>query len=90
MSPSPDSPQSVMVKLRLQATTLDLIDQAATALGKDRNEFIVDAARDESEAVLLDRCCFRLDTKAFAAFTAALDKPSADSLRLRRLLRPCR
>jgi uncharacterized protein (DUF1778 family) len=48
---------------------------------------MVEAARREAESVLLDRCYFTLDEKAFAAFTAALEKPPADNRRLRRLLR---
>jgi uncharacterized protein (DUF1778 family) len=84
---NPSSIRDATVNLRLQASARDLIDRAATALGKSRTEFMVEAARREAESVLLDRCYFTLDEKAFAAFTAALEKPPADNRRLRRLLR---
>ena len=82
-----DSKRNSTVNLRLQASARDLIDRAAEALGKNRTEFMVEAARREAEAVLLDRCFLTLDDKAFAAFAAALDQKPADNPRLRRLLR---
>lgn len=84
---STDASRSAVVNLRLQAQARELIDRAAAALGKSRTDFMVEAARREAESVLLDRCYFTLDDKAFAAFTAALDKAPADNPRLRRLLR---
>jgi uncharacterized protein (DUF1778 family) len=75
------------VNLRLQTSARDLIDRAAAASGKSRTEFMVEAARREAEAVLLDRCYFALGEKSFAAFSAALDRAPAKNPRLRRLLR---
>jgi uncharacterized protein (DUF1778 family) len=75
------------VNLRLQVSARELIDRAAAATGKSRTEFMVEAARREAEAVLLDRCFFALDAKAFTKFAAALDQRPADNPRLRRLLR---
>ena len=82
-----DSKRNSTVNLRLQASARDLIDRAAEAIGKSRTEFMVEAARREAEAVLLDRCLFALDDKGFATFAAALDQKPADNPRLRRLLR---
>jgi len=79
--------RSTAVNLRLQATARELIDRAAAVTGKSRTEFMVEAARREAEAVLLDRCFFGLDDKSYAAFATALDQPPADNPRLRRLLR---
>ena len=79
--------RNATVNLRLQASARDLIDRAAEAMGKSRTDFMVEAARREAEAVLLDRCFFALKSRDFAAFAAALDKPPADNPRLRRLLR---
>jgi uncharacterized protein (DUF1778 family) len=75
------------INLRLQEYARELIDHAATALGKSRTEFMVEAARREAESVLLDRCYFGLDDQAHAAFEAALDQPPAENPRLRRLLK---
>ncbi len=82
-----DSKRNSTVNLRLQASARDLIDRAAEAIGKSRTEFMVEAARREAEAVLLDRRLLTLDDKAFAKFAAALDQKPADNPRLRRLLR---
>ncbi|HEY3391506.1 MAG TPA: DUF1778 domain-containing protein [Lacipirellulaceae bacterium] len=88
--PSETKPRPVRgttVNLRLQATARELIDRAAAASGKTRTEFMVEAARREAEAVLLDRCFFGLDHKSFAAFAQALNRPPGANPRLRRLLR---
>jgi uncharacterized protein (DUF1778 family) len=79
--------RSATVNLRLQAAARDLIDRAAAALGKSRTDFMVEAARREAEAVLLDRCFFTLDPVAFRAFTAALDSPPSENPQLRKLLK---
>lgn len=83
----PTSPRDATINLRLQSSARELIDRAAAALGKSRTDFMVEAARREAEAVLLDRCFFALDDKAFSKFAAALDEPPADNPRLRKLLR---
>jgi uncharacterized protein (DUF1778 family) len=75
------------INLRLQTSARELIDRAAEATGKSRTEFMVEAARQAAATVLLDRCFFALDDKAFKKFAAALDQPPADNPRLRRLLR---
>jgi uncharacterized protein (DUF1778 family) len=79
--------RSATINLRLQEQSRELIDRAASALGKTRTEFMVDAARREAEAVLLDRSYFALSEKDLKAFEAALNTPPADNPRLRRLLK---
>jgi len=63
-----------------------LIDRAAQTLGKNRSDFMLEAACREADTVLLDRRFFLLDEKAYKRFAAALDKPPADHPKLRRLL----
>lgn len=75
-----------VINLRTDEGRRSLIDRAAAALGKDRTTFMLDAATREAEAVLLDRCFFRLDDRAFRKFAAELDAPPTDNPRLRRLL----
>ena len=77
---------STMINLRAEKGKRALIDRAAEAVGKNRSEFMLEAACREATAVLLDRRFFHLDEKAYKRFTAALDKPPADSAQLRRLL----
>jgi uncharacterized protein (DUF1778 family) len=84
---TPAVPKRLTLNLRTDATSRDLIDRAAEALGKNRSEFMLEAARREATAVLLDRRLFLVDDRAFRRFTAALDAPPAENPRLRRLLR---
>ena len=75
-----------VINLRTDETSRALIDRAAEALGKDRTEFMLDAATREAQSVLLDRQFFQLDEAAFRRFSKALDAPPADNPRLRQLL----
>src|SRR5438874_871485 len=61
--------------------------KAAERLGKNRSDFMLEAACREAEAVLLDQRYFNLDKKTFEKFTAALDRAPSENPRLRRLLR---
>ena len=74
------------INLRADEVKRSLIDRAAERLGKNRSEFMLEAACREATAVLLDQRFFPLDEKAYKRFTAALDKPPAENSRLRRLL----
>jgi uncharacterized protein (DUF1778 family) len=80
------SGRGVTINLRADARKRSLIDRAAEKLGKNRSEFMLEAACREATAVLLDQRFFLLDEKAYKRFTAALDKPPAENRRLRRLL----
>ncbi len=77
----------VTINLRADKLKRALIDRAAERLGKNRSEFMLEAACREATAVLLDQRFFLLDERAYKRFTAALDKPPAENSRLRRLLR---
>ena len=77
---------NVMINLRADKAKRALIDRAAEALGKNRSEFMLEAACREAKNVLLDRTFFHLDEKAYKRFLAALDKSPAANPRLRRLL----
>lgn len=79
---------STVINLRADQQRRALIDRAAEATGKNRSEFMLDAACREATAVLLDRRLFQLDAKAYKQFTAALDKSPTTKTnpKLRRLL----
>ena len=81
-----DRGRGVTINLRADERKRELIDRAAEATGKNRSEFMLEAACRAAETVLLDRCFFMLDEKAFKRFSKALDKSPADRPRLRRLL----
>jgi uncharacterized protein (DUF1778 family) len=73
------------INLRASEARRALIDRAAEALGKDRTEFMLEAATREAQSVLLDRRLFQLDEDSFRRFAEALDAPPADNPRLRKL-----
>jgi uncharacterized protein (DUF1778 family) len=76
-----------VINLRTDEARRSLIDRAAAALGKDRTEFMLDAATREAQSVLLDRRLFDLDRPAFRRFSKALDAPTGGNARLRKLLK---
>jgi uncharacterized protein (DUF1778 family) len=78
--------RGVTINLRADTATRTLIDRAAERVGKNRSEFMLEAARREATSVLLDQRLFLLDDKAYAQFLAALDQPPTENRRLRRLL----
>ena len=75
------------LNIRIKPEIRDLIDRAARAGGKNRSEFILDAARRAAEEALADRTVARLSPEAFAEFVARLDAPPLPNDRLRRSLR---
>ena len=79
--------RSTVINLRVDESRRALIDRAAEAVGKNRSEFMLDAATREATTALLDQRFFQLDARAFKRFAAALDAPPADNPRLRKLLR---
>jgi uncharacterized protein (DUF1778 family) len=82
-----DATAAVTINLRADERRRTLIDRAAEAVGKNRSEFMLDAACREATAVLLDRRYFLVDQHTFKRFVDALDKAPSDNPRLRRLLR---
>jgi len=78
--------RSTVINLRADEPRRALIDRAAEAVGKNRSEFMLDAATREATTVLLDRRFFPLGARAFRRFAAALDAAPAANPRLRKLL----
>jgi uncharacterized protein (DUF1778 family) len=83
----PRETRNSTINLRASVRQRALIDRAAAALGKNRSDFMLDAACREADAVLLDRRLFVLEENAYRRFTEALDRAPADNPRLRRLLK---
>jgi uncharacterized protein (DUF1778 family) len=78
--------RDVAINLRASQKQRALIDRAAEALGKNRSDFMLEAACRSADAVLLDRRFFLLDEKTYRRFNEALDRPPAANPRLRHLL----
>ncbi|MDI9332403.1 MAG: DUF1778 domain-containing protein [Alphaproteobacteria bacterium] len=74
------------INLRALPQQRDLIDQAASLLGKNRSDFMLEAACDKAQSVLLDQVFFSLDDAKFREFTAMLDAPVQPNPGLERLL----
>lgn len=74
------------INIRALSHQRDLIDRAAEATGKNRSDFMLEAACRQAEEVLLDRRMFLLDDAAYAKFTSLLDRAPKDNAKLRALL----
>ncbi len=74
------------INLRALAEQRDLIDYAAQLLGKNRSDFMLEAACDKAQAVVLDQVFFSLDADKFSQFTQLLDAPPAHNAGLERLM----
>ena len=61
------------INIRALPQQRDLIDQAAQVLGKNRSDFMLEAACDKAQSVLLDQVFFSLDRHKFEQFKAMLD-----------------
>ena len=74
------------INLRALPQQRNLIDQAALLLGKNRSDFMLEAACDKAQSVLLDQVFFSLDEQQFRQFTALLDGPLEPHPGLERLM----
>lgn len=74
------------LNLRIKPEERNLIDRAAKARGKNRTDFVLDAARSAAEEVLLDQVLVVASPEAYAAFVARLDMPPQPNERLRKTM----
>jgi uncharacterized protein (DUF1778 family) len=74
------------INVRAPGHVRDLIDRAASAQGKSRTDFMLEASAEAAQRVLLDQAFFQVDESRFKAFQAALDQPVKNKQALKRLL----
>ena len=74
------------LNLRIKQEERDLIDLAAKAQGKNRTDFILEAARNAAVETLLDRTIFSVSPEVYAEFVALLDAPPQPNERLRKTM----
>lgn len=74
------------INLRAEPGQRDLIDQAAALLGKNRSDFMLEAACERARTVVLDQVFFSLDAERFEQFTTLLDAPVVPNAGLKRLM----
>jgi uncharacterized protein (DUF1778 family) len=78
---------AVSINIRAKTRQRDLIDQAAERLGRSRSDFMLEAACQKAEDVLLDQAFFTVDAGTFAKMQDLLEKPLPPTDKLRRLLK---
>jgi uncharacterized protein (DUF1778 family) len=76
------------LNLRIPAAERNLIDRAASASGKTRTDFILEAARRAAEDTLLDRTLISVSPEADAEFLRRLDAPAQSNARLKKTMHP--
>lgn len=74
------------INLRAHTEQRDLIDQAARLLGKKRSDFMLEAACEKAQGVMLDQVFFTMNAQDFQRFHELLDAPPVTNSRLERLL----
>ncbi|KAF1684985.1 CopG family transcriptional regulator [Pseudoxanthomonas broegbernensis] len=74
------------LNLRIKPEDRGLIDRAAKALGKNRTDFVLAAARAAAEDALLDQTNFLVNPKAYASFLARLDMPPEPNAKLHKTM----
>ncbi len=78
--------RNAAISLRARPAQQDLNDRATQLLGKSRSDFILGAACDKAQEVLLDRVLFKIDAAKFHQFVKLLDAPPARNPGLERLM----
>jgi uncharacterized protein (DUF1778 family) len=74
------------LNMRVRPEVRSLIDHAAELTGKNRTDFVLDAARIAAQNAILEQVLLPLNSKAHAAFLALLDAPPRPNARLRKSL----
>jgi len=75
------------LNLRIKPEVRGLIDRAAELAGKNRTDFVLEAASRAATDTLLDRTVFTVSPKVYKEFLARLDAPPQPNERLRKSLR---
>ena len=74
------------LNIRIKPEERNLIDRAAKTRGKNRTDFILDAARLAAEDALLDQVIISVSPEAYSQFLARLDMPPKPNQRLRKTM----
>ncbi|MBB3105343.1 DUF1778 domain-containing protein [Azomonas macrocytogenes] len=74
------------LNIRIKPEERSLIDRAAKVRGKNRTDFVLEAARAAAEEALLDQTIITVSPEAYANFLSRLDMPAQPNERLRKTL----
>ena len=75
------------LNIRIRPEERGLIDRAAKSRGKNRTDFILDAAKSAAEDALLDQVIMAASPKAYAEFVRRLDMAPQPNERLRKTMK---
>lgn len=78
--------RSGVINIRVRPDERALFDRAASAQGKSRSDFMLEASRRAAAEVLLDQTVLRVDAATYARFVELLDAPPRPNAALRRLM----
>lgn len=74
------------LNLRIKPSDRDLIDRAAKARGKNRTDFVLEAARAAAEEALIDQRIIMADPDAYQEFLTRLDQAPSPNAALRKTM----
>ena len=77
--------REITINLRARAAQRDIIDRAARIQGKNRTDFMLEAACEKAEHVLVDKVFFALDSRQFRRFGELLDASARKTSGIARL-----
>lgn len=78
--------RTAAINLRAHSQQRALIDQASAYLGRNRSDFMLEAACEKAQSVLMDQAFFCLGKPQFDAVMAMLDAPVQPNPGLEQLL----
>jgi uncharacterized protein (DUF1778 family) len=81
------SSRDATIHIRAPKKTKELIEAAASSVGKSLSEFTLESARRQATDVLLDQRLFVLEPDQYEAFLRALDNPPPPGARLKALMK---
>jgi uncharacterized protein (DUF1778 family) len=70
------------LNMRINSEDRAFIDRAAKIRGKNRSEFILNAARREAEEVILEQTAIKISLETYTAFLQRLDQAPSLNQRL--------
>lgn len=85
-TPNPAPSKRETLNIRIRPEERSLIDRAAKVRGKNRTDFVLEAARSAAEEALLDQAIIAAGPEAYAAFLTRLDMPPRPNERLRKTM----
>lgn len=77
---------AITINVRASVELRDLIDRAASAQGKTRTDFILEASAEAAQRVLLDQVFFQVTEEQMQAFHAVMEQPITNNEAVRRLM----